>query len=98
MGISDKAKFAAQNVKGKAREAAGHVTGDHHLKAEGKGDQAAAKMKHAADQALEAAKHAAQSAKGKAKEAAGHVTGKDHLKAEGKADQAAAAAKEKFNK
>jgi uncharacterized protein YjbJ (UPF0337 family) len=45
MGISDKAKFAAQNVKGKAKEAAGHVTGKDRLKAEGKADQAAAAAK-----------------------------------------------------
>jgi len=39
MGIADKAKNAAEDLKGKAKEAVGDVTGNDELKAEGKADQ-----------------------------------------------------------
>ena len=38
-------------AKGRAKEAAGALTGDKDLKAEGKGDQAAGKVKQAAEAA-----------------------------------------------
>ena len=45
MGNEDKAKNAGQDLKGKAKEAAGKVTDNEQLEAEGKGDQAAADLK-----------------------------------------------------
>ena len=46
MGMDDKIKNAAQNLKGKAEEAIGKITGDDKKVAEGKTDQAAAKAKN----------------------------------------------------
>ena len=45
MGLGDKAKNAAQDALGKAKEAVGEVKDDDQLKAEGKADQAEAKVK-----------------------------------------------------
>ena len=45
MGIVDKAKNAAENTLGKAKEAIGDVTGDDGLRAEGKKDQGVAGVK-----------------------------------------------------
>ncbi|WP_107766255.1 CsbD family protein [Nocardioides terrigena] len=45
MGLGDKAKNAAQDALGKAKEAVGEVKDDDKLKAEGKADQAEAKVK-----------------------------------------------------
>ncbi|MGC5026299.1 CsbD family protein [Tsukamurella sp. DT100] len=47
MGIADDAKNKAEDLKGRAKEAAGAATGDDDLKAEGQADQglAAAKEK-----------------------------------------------------
>lgn len=39
MGIADKAKNAAEDLKGKAKEAVGDAKGDDKLKAEGQADQ-----------------------------------------------------------
>ena len=39
MGIADKARNAAQDIAGKAKEVAGDATNDDKLKAEGKKDQ-----------------------------------------------------------
>lgn len=49
MGIADKAKNAAEELAGKAKEAVGDVTGKDDLKAEGKADQAEAKTKKAGE-------------------------------------------------
>ena len=49
MSVAKKVEHGAESVKGKAKEAAGHVTGNEHLKAEGRGDQAAAAAKKAAN-------------------------------------------------
>lgn len=46
MGLDDKAKATAKNVEGKAQEAWGNVTGDPEDKAEGKGKQAEAEVRH----------------------------------------------------
>jgi uncharacterized protein YjbJ (UPF0337 family) len=42
----ERVKGAAQNLKGKAKEAAGKITGDEKLKAEGRGDQVAGKVRN----------------------------------------------------
>ena len=98
MGATDKAKHAAQHAKGKVKEAAGRVTGDDKLRAEGKRDQTTAHVKHVADKAKDAVKHGAEAAKGAAKEGAGRLTSKDRLAAKGKAERKTARLKEKLNK
>ncbi|GAA2006687.1 CsbD family protein [Nocardioides kribbensis] len=45
MGIADKAKNAAEDALGKAKEVVGDVTGNDSLKAEGKADQTKASAK-----------------------------------------------------
>ncbi|MGN6444631.1 CsbD family protein [Amnibacterium sp.] len=45
MAIDDKASNAAEQLGGKAKEAAGKATGDERLEAEGRGDQTSAKVK-----------------------------------------------------
>jgi uncharacterized protein YjbJ (UPF0337 family) len=45
MALGDKVSNAAEDVGGKAKEAAGKVTGNERLEAEGHGDQTAAKAK-----------------------------------------------------
>ena len=42
----DRVKGAAQNVKGKVKEGVGRATGDEKLKAEGRGDQVAGKVRN----------------------------------------------------
>lgn len=49
MSAEDKIKHAAQDLAGKAKEAAGHVTSNEKLVAEGKADQAKASVKKAGD-------------------------------------------------
>lgn len=56
MGIDDKIKNAAENAKGKAEEAAGRVTGNERLEAEGKVDQSKADLKQAGEKAKDAFK------------------------------------------
>jgi len=43
----DRIDGAAKNIGGKIKEAAGNVTGDEKLKAEGKADQVAGKVQNA---------------------------------------------------
>lgn len=45
MGIADKAKHAAEDIAGKAKEAVGKVTDDQSTEAEGKADQSKADVK-----------------------------------------------------
>lgn len=45
MGATDKARHAAEDLGGKAKEAAGQMTDDERLEAEGKADQAEADLK-----------------------------------------------------
>lgn len=45
MGLADKAKNAAEDLAGKAKEAIGDAKGDDKLKAEGKADQTKASAK-----------------------------------------------------
>ena len=56
MGIADKAKNAARDIAGKAKEVAGDVTNNDELKAEGKKDQTAADVKQAGENVKDAFK------------------------------------------
>ena len=56
MGLDDKIANKGQDLGGKVKEAAGKVTGDRDLEAEGKGDQAAANVKQAGEKLKDAAK------------------------------------------
>lgn len=55
MGLDDKAENTGQDLKGRAKEAAGSVTGDDEMKAEGRGDQAEASVKKAGEKVKDAA-------------------------------------------
>lgn len=57
MGADDKIDNAAQDAKGKVKEAAGKVTGDRKTEAEGKGDQVGADLKNAGEKVKDAFKH-----------------------------------------
>jgi uncharacterized protein YjbJ (UPF0337 family) len=56
MGLGDKIKHAAEKADGKGKEAAGAVTGDDTLKAEGKTEHVKAELKQAADKVKDAFK------------------------------------------
>jgi len=61
MGTEDKASNKVQDVKGKVKEAAGKVTGNEDLEAEGKSDQAKSAVKDVGEKVKDAAsevKHA----------------------------------------
>ena len=49
MGLDDKIQNTAENVQGKAKEAAGKATDNERLEAEGRGDQASADLKQAGE-------------------------------------------------
>jgi uncharacterized protein YjbJ (UPF0337 family) len=55
MGYDDKAENTGQDIKGRAKEAAGAVTGDDDLKHEGRADQAESSFKQAGEKAKDAA-------------------------------------------
>ena len=55
MTMGDKIKHAAEDVTGKAKEAAGKVTGNESLEARGQADQASASVKQAGDKTKDAA-------------------------------------------
>jgi uncharacterized protein YjbJ (UPF0337 family) len=57
MGLDDKIENAAQDAKGKAKEAAGKATDDERMEAEGKGDQISADVKGAGEKVKDAFKH-----------------------------------------
>lgn len=57
MGIDDKAQNKAEELSGKAKEAAGKLTDDEQLEAEGKADQAKANLKQAGEEAKDAFKN-----------------------------------------
>lgn len=57
MSGADKAKNAAENAGGKAKEATGRLTGDETTEAEGKNDQSKADMKSAGEKIKDAFKH-----------------------------------------
>jgi len=52
--MGDKIKHAAEEAKGKVKEATGKATDNQTMEAEGKGDQAAANVKQAGDKAKDA--------------------------------------------
>jgi uncharacterized protein YjbJ (UPF0337 family) len=54
MTTIDKAKNTTQQAKGKVKEAAGKVTGNDHLRAEGKDDQTEASLKQAGEKVKDA--------------------------------------------
>jgi uncharacterized protein YjbJ (UPF0337 family) len=56
MGADDKMKNAAEEAAGKAKEAAGKMTDDERLEAEGKGDQTKANLKQAGENVKDAFK------------------------------------------
>jgi uncharacterized protein YjbJ (UPF0337 family) len=57
MSALDKAKNAAEDVAGKAKETVGKATGDHKTENEGKGDQAKSDLKGAGEKVKDAFKH-----------------------------------------
>jgi uncharacterized protein YjbJ (UPF0337 family) len=57
MGLSDKLSNAADDLKGKAKEAHGKASDDPELEAEGKGDQAVSDLKQAGEKVKDAFKH-----------------------------------------
>jgi uncharacterized protein YjbJ (UPF0337 family) len=56
MGLDDKAKNAAQEVAGRAKETAGAATGDRSLEAEGHKDEVAGNLKQAGEHVKDAVK------------------------------------------
>jgi uncharacterized protein YjbJ (UPF0337 family) len=57
MGADDKLENAGEDLKGKAKEAAGKLSDDESMEAEGKGDQAKADLKNAGENVKDAFKH-----------------------------------------
>ncbi len=57
MGMGDKIGNMADDMAGKAKEAAGKATGDEELEAEGKVDQGVADLKQAGEKVKDAFKH-----------------------------------------
>lgn len=56
MGLDDKIENAADDLKGKAKEATGKATDDESLEAEGRGDQAVSDLKQAGEKVKDAFK------------------------------------------
>ncbi len=56
MGLDDKIENAADDLKGKAKEATGKATDDESLEAEGRGDQAKSDLKQAGEKVKDAFK------------------------------------------
>jgi len=54
MGTDDKARNVAEEWKGKGKEAAGDLTDDRELEAEGKADQSKAALKQAGEKVKDA--------------------------------------------
>jgi len=54
MGLDDKARNTAQDIGGKAKEAAGKATDNERLEAEGHADQAAAEVKQTGEKVKDA--------------------------------------------
>jgi uncharacterized protein YjbJ (UPF0337 family) len=55
MGFDDKVENKGEDVKGRAKEAAGAVTGDDELKNEGRADQSKSSVKQAGENVKDAA-------------------------------------------
>ncbi len=58
MGLGDKISNAAEEAKGKVKEATGKATDNGSLEAEGKGDQASANVKQAGEKVKDTVKDA----------------------------------------
>lgn len=56
MSLEDRANAVAKNVEGKIQEAAGDLTGDTKMKAEGQAKQAQASAMHTVENVKDAAK------------------------------------------
>lgn len=56
MALDDKIKNGAEQLGGKAKEAAGDASGNESLKAEGQGDQASGSLKQAGEDVKDAFK------------------------------------------
>jgi uncharacterized protein YjbJ (UPF0337 family) len=54
MGFDDKTENKAEDLKGRAKEVAGAVTGDDELKSEGRADQAESSVKQAGEHVKDA--------------------------------------------
>jgi uncharacterized protein YjbJ (UPF0337 family) len=57
MGLDDKMKNKAEDIRGKAKEGAGKATDDEKLEAEGRGEQTAADLKQAGEKVKDAFKN-----------------------------------------
>ena len=57
MSLADKAKNKIEERQGKSKEATGRATGDNKLKAEGKKEQAKAKLKQTGEKVKDAFKN-----------------------------------------
>ena len=57
MGLDDKLSNAAEDAKGKAKEAVGSATDDEELERQGKTDQAKSDLKDAGEKVKDAFKH-----------------------------------------
>ncbi|MFW0785096.1 CsbD family protein [Gordonia sp. CPCC 206044] len=55
MGLDDKISNKSEDLKGKAKEAAGSATGDDQLEGEGKADQASSALKDGVEDVKDAA-------------------------------------------
>jgi uncharacterized protein YjbJ (UPF0337 family) len=58
MGFDDKAQNKGDDLKGRAKEAAGSITGDDEMKQEGRADQAESSVKQAGEHVKDAARNA----------------------------------------
>ena len=56
MGMDDKVRNEAEEMKGRAKEGYGRATDDEQLEAEGKGDQVKANLKQAGEKVKDAFK------------------------------------------
>ncbi|EFV14097.1 CsbD family protein [Segniliparus rugosus] len=65
MSISDNPKNTAEDIKGRAKEAAGAVTGNDELKAEGQADQGLAAAKQAVTDIADKVKDGVEAVKDK---------------------------------
>ena len=63
MGLGDKIGAHAEDLKGKAKEAAGKVTGNEELQADGQADQASAEARKATEKVKDAAGNAGEAVK-----------------------------------
>jgi uncharacterized protein YjbJ (UPF0337 family) len=54
MGFDDKVENKTDDLKGRAKEAAGSITGDDEMKNEGRADQAESSVKQAGEKAKDA--------------------------------------------